>query len=118
VNVAVENELSPRKGVYAGWVQLPEGEIRRSVINIGTNPTFEDADAVSLEAHILDFSGDLYGERIGVFFTQRLRDERRFPSADDLVAAIQEDIQDARALLKTPAVSIPGDGMTRGGPRG
>jgi riboflavin kinase/FMN adenylyltransferase len=106
-NVDPENEIAPRKGVYAGWARLPDGKIWKAVINIGTNPTFERADAMSLEVHILDgFSGDLYGQRIGVLFTQRLREEKSFPSVDALVAAIRHDIQEALELLGAPASSI------------
>jgi len=105
-NVAPENEILPRGGVYAGWVQLPDLQIHPTVINIGTNPTFEKADAVSLEAHLLDFSGDIYGQRIRVHFTQRLRNELRFASVDELVQAIHHDIEEARQLLREPAIAI------------
>jgi riboflavin kinase/FMN adenylyltransferase len=102
-NVESDNEITPRKGVYAGWACLPDDTVHRAVINIGTNPTFEKAAVLSLEVHLLDWSGDLYGQRIGVLFTQRLRDERRFDSAEDLVAAIRNDIAEARQLLLAPA---------------
>jgi riboflavin kinase/FMN adenylyltransferase len=105
-NVDPVNEILPRKGVYAGWAHLESGVVFKAVINIGTNPTFEKADVLSLEAHLLDFSGDLYGKRVGIHFTQRLREERRFASVNDLVAAIHGDIADARVLLKEPAISI------------
>jgi riboflavin kinase/FMN adenylyltransferase len=107
-NVASENEILPKRGVYAGWARLPDdGRILKSVINIGTNPTFEKAAVMTLEAHLLDFSGDLYGKRLEVFFTQRLRDERRFTSVDELVEAIHADIADARQLLRQPALDLP-----------
>jgi riboflavin kinase/FMN adenylyltransferase len=105
-NVTPDNEVLPRRGVYAGWVRLADRQVHRAVVNIGTNPTFEKADALSLEAHLLDFSGDIYGQQIGVHFTQRLRDERRFSSVDELLAAIHGDIEDARQLLRTPAISL------------
>jgi riboflavin kinase/FMN adenylyltransferase len=105
-NVGPRNEILPRKGVYAGWARLESGEIHRAVINIGTNPTFEKAAVLSLEAHLLDFHHDLYGQRIGIHFTQRLRDEKRFSSPDELVQAIHDNIAEARLLLKTPAVSL------------
>lgn len=105
-NVDPVNEILPRKGVYAGWARLDSGVVFKAVINIGTNPTFEKADVLSLEAHLLDFSGDLYGKQIGIHFTQRLREERRFSSVDELVAAIHGDIAEARVLLREPAISI------------
>jgi riboflavin kinase/FMN adenylyltransferase len=109
-NVATDNEILPRKGVYAGWARLPDGTVHRAVINIGTNPTFEKADVLSLEAHLLDCSLDLYGQRLGIHFTQRLREEQRFGSVDELVEAIHADIADAREILKEPAVTVAPDG--------
>jgi riboflavin kinase/FMN adenylyltransferase len=106
-NVAAENEIIPRKGVYAGWARLPDGTVLPAVTNIGTNPTFEKADVLSLEVHILDYSGDLYGQRLGVVFTQRLREEKRFNSVDELLEAIRDDIREARQILRAPAISLP-----------
>jgi riboflavin kinase/FMN adenylyltransferase len=60
------------------------------VTNIGCNPTF-GGDALSVEVHILDFSGDLYGKPIRVHFVQRLRSERRFSGVEELAARIRED---------------------------
>jgi riboflavin kinase / FMN adenylyltransferase len=105
-NVEPENEITPRKGVYAGWARLPDGAIAKAVISIGTNPTFEKTALMSLEVHILGYSGDLYGQRLGVLFTQRLRDERSFPSVDALLTAIRHDIDEALQLLQSPAASI------------
>lgn len=106
-NVDPVNEVLPKRGVYAGWARLPDGQVLKSVINIGTNPTFEKAAVMTLEAHLLDFDGDLYDKRLGVYFTQRLRDEQRFTSVDELVAAIHSDIADARELLREPALVLP-----------
>jgi len=98
-NIQMDNEILPRRGVYAGRVRHPDGRVLEAVINIGTNPTFEKAAILSFEVHVLDFSEDLYGERLEVLFTQRLRDEQRFGSVDELVAAIHEDIAVARQVL-------------------
>ena len=98
-NIHMDNEILPRRGVYAGRVRHPDGRIIPAVINIGTNPTFEKAAVLSFEVHLLDFSEDIYSQRLVVMFTQRLRDERRFGSVDELVAAIGEDITVARELL-------------------
>lgn len=106
-NVAAENEIVPRKGVYAGWAKILDGRVLPAVTNIGTNPTFEKADVLSLEVHLLDFSGDLYGQRLGVVFTQRLRDEKRFNSVEELLEAIRYDIREARQILRAPAISLP-----------
>lgn len=99
-NIEMTNEILPRRGVYAGRVRLPDGQVAQAVINIGTNPTFEQAAVFSFEVHILDYAGDLYGQRLAVQFTQRLRDEQRFSSVEQLVAAIAEDIKVARQILE------------------
>lgn len=106
-NVNPVNEVLPKRGVYAGWARLAGGDILKAVINIGTNPTFEKAAVMTLEAHLLDFAGDIYGQQVGVYFTQRLRDEKRFCSVDELIEAIHADITDARALLHEPALELP-----------
>jgi len=109
-NVEPENEIVPRRGVYAGWACLPDRTVKQAVINVGTNPTFETSDVMTLEAHILDWTGELYGMRLGVLFTQKLREERRFSSVEELVAAIQHDMVEARQLLRAPVRSVPGPG--------
>ena len=76
-------------GVYAVTVLYQE-KIYHAVANIGNNPTFDGCDR-RLEVHILDFSGDLYGAEIMVSFYERIRDEKRFSSIDDLIHQIAED---------------------------
>lgn len=105
-NLELADELVPKLGVYAVWVEVPGhgGESVRvlpGVANIGTNPTFEGS-AMSVEAHLLDFSGDLYGTGIIVHFVQRIRDERRFSGPEELVARIRTDVQLARGILGQP----------------
>lgn len=84
-------------GVYAVMVTVDDQEIP-GVANIGMNPTFS-INRRTLEAHLFDFSGDLYGQRLTVKFVQHLRGERKFPSIEELVTQIQEDAKQARALL-------------------
>jgi riboflavin kinase/FMN adenylyltransferase len=98
-NVEPDNEVLPLRGVYVGRALLPGGGLLPAVINIGTNPTFEKAARMTLEVHLLDYDGDLYGETLGVSFVRRLRDELRFSSVDNLVKAIREDIAVARSVL-------------------
>jgi riboflavin kinase/FMN adenylyltransferase len=77
-----------------------EGKIYGGVCNVGVKPTVEAGAAVVAEAHLLDFDGrDLYGEPIRLAFLERLRDERRFPSIDELRAQIARDVERARAAL-------------------
>lgn len=103
-NLAPADELVPKTGVYAVWVDIG-ARILPGVTNIGCNPTF-GGDALSVEVHILDFSGDLYGKPIRVHFVQRLRSERRFSGVEELAARIREDIRLGRSILATPEARI------------
>ncbi|MFZ5450550.1 MAG: bifunctional riboflavin kinase/FAD synthetase [Thermodesulfobacteriota bacterium] len=96
-NIRPENELLPATGIYAVRVRRGD-EVLPGAANIGTCPTFENEE-FSLEVHILDFEGELYGETLGVEFVARLREERRFPSFADLAAQIHTDIAAAREAL-------------------
>jgi riboflavin kinase/FMN adenylyltransferase len=100
-NVEVPNQVClPADGVYAGWYERPSGSVHQCAINIGRRPTFyEHADHSLLEAHLLDFDDDLYGERAEVRFAHFLRSERKFDGIDALVAQLKHDIEHARALL-------------------
>jgi riboflavin kinase / FMN adenylyltransferase len=98
-NVAPENDIIPGRGVYAGHTILKNGESYLAVINVGTSPTFNKTDRLTIEAHLLDYDGHLVGQTIDVAFAKRLRREKRFASADELVKAIRNDIAVARDLL-------------------
>ncbi|WP_018084389.1 bifunctional riboflavin kinase/FAD synthetase [Desulfurispora thermophila] len=90
--------LVPANGVYAVKIRLGK-EIYPGVANIGTKPTFHAAGSErTFEVHILDFAGDIYGERVRVFFRRRLRGEQRFASVDQLVEQIHRDIALTREL--------------------
>jgi riboflavin kinase/FMN adenylyltransferase len=92
--------LVPADGIYAGWYQRPDGTTYRAAISRGRRPTFHPDGARSvLEACLLDFEGDLYGERARVRFVSRLRDEQRFDSPDELIAQMARDVATARELL-------------------
>ncbi len=99
-NVKVWSEqIIPANGVYAGWARIGE-ESFQAATNIGTRPTFS-GDAVTIEAHLLDFDRDIYGERIELSFEQRLRPEQKFSGLDALMKQIQADIAAARRSLKS-----------------
>jgi riboflavin kinase/FMN adenylyltransferase len=100
-NVEVPNAMChPADGVYAGWYVRPDGSVHPCAINLGRRPTFyEHADHSLLEAHLLDFSGDLYGEPARVRFQSFLRSERKFDGIDALVAQLKHDIESARRVL-------------------
>ena len=96
-NITLQDELCPKTGVYAVTVECL-GQKFKGVANIGYSPTFDDLQ-FTVEVHILDFSGDLYGKEIRVNFIERLRDEIRFNSIEELSDQIQKDIQHAREIL-------------------
>lgn len=85
-----ESLLVPPDGVYAGWSRQ-----RRAAVSIGTNPHFDGVERRA-EAHLLDFDGDLYGERLIVEIWSPIREQRRFDSLEELVAAIGEDVERTR----------------------
>ena len=96
-NLDVRPELLvPANGIYAGST----GE-HRAAISIGTNPHYGGRER-RVEAHLLDFAGDLYGRRLVVELWQRLRDERAFDTEDDLVAQIARDVESTRRAESPP----------------
>jgi riboflavin kinase/FMN adenylyltransferase len=98
-NVSVDDRLMiPATGVYAARVHWDSGN-RGSVVNVGTRPTFENRTQPVVEAHILDFDGDLYGRQLEVEFVERLRPEERFENAEALIAQMKRDAIQARAVL-------------------
>jgi riboflavin kinase/FMN adenylyltransferase len=92
----------PKRGVYATTVILPDGDTRGGMMNIGRRPTFDEMD-VTVEVHLLDYEGDLYGETLSVQFLQRLRDEQKFESADALAAQLSEDERRCRTVVEAMA---------------
>ena len=99
-NVAVARCCLPADGIYAGTFRAADGVERMSALSLGRRPTFyESADASLLEAHVLDFEGDLYGQAASVRFVRRLRGELKFDSVETLVAQIAQDVDEARRLL-------------------
>jgi riboflavin kinase/FMN adenylyltransferase len=101
-NVAVPPDiLLPADGIYAGWYERPGGESHAAAISLGRRPTFyDDAESSLLEAYLLDFDGDLYGEPAKVRFVTRLRDELKFDSVDALIAQMAKDVEAARRSLE------------------
>lgn len=96
-NLHLQDELCPKTGVYAVTVELMKKRFK-GVANIGYSPTFDD-HLYTIEVHILDFDGDIYGEKIRVNFVQRIRDEVKFSDLPQLSNQIKEDVQTARGLL-------------------
>jgi riboflavin kinase / FMN adenylyltransferase len=105
-NVAVPPGMAlPLVGIYAGWYSRPDGSRHEAAISVGYRPTYYSyADGSEpgpplLEAHLLDFDGDLYGERARVSFVERLRDEVRFDSDDELIDQMERDVEQTRLVL-------------------
>jgi len=99
-------KLIPKVGVYAARVALDEETERRpAMVNVGRRPTFDEED-VRVEAHLLNFEGDLYGQQLRVEFAQRLRDERRFDGPDALAEQLSRDKARCGHIL-TPSYEHP-----------
>ena len=110
-NIAPESarKLVPAPGVYAAVASLPGGEELPAMVNIGSNPTVGgDAGRQTMEAHIIGFDGNLYGQMVRLGFAARLRDERRFPSVEALAAQLRAD----REAVLGMGVTAPGNVST------
>jgi riboflavin kinase/FMN adenylyltransferase len=103
-NLAPENEVLPAAGVYTGRLRVLDADDPRAgawlrvVTNVGLRPTFQ-GETLRAEAHVIDWSGDLYGRRVEISFLRRLREEKRFDGVAALRAQIAEDVARARELL-------------------
>lgn len=96
-NLALPQRLQlPADGVYGGWYQARAGELHLAAINLGRRPTFYAEGTRLLEAYLLDFDGDLYGDDARVRFGMRLRDELKFDSVDELVEQMHADVDAVR----------------------
>lgn len=115
-NLAVGPEqLLPRWGIYAGWAFDPEGrwsgEPRPAVASVGVRPTITVSGEDRVEIHLLDWQGDLYGERLAFRFVDWIRPEVHFPDLATLRQAIEQDLREVRARLSgRPTTSSLRDG--------
>jgi len=107
VNLEMEpGRVLPGDGIYAGWVEVGDqprpkrGQRYAAAINLGVRPTFEaDEPQRTVEAYLLDFESQIYGQTVGLTFVERLRPESRFESADELVEQIARDVIATRRVL-------------------
>jgi riboflavin kinase/FMN adenylyltransferase len=97
-NLAPENGLLPPPGVYVTRARLAEGSMP-AVTNVGMRPTFGPSNRLTIEAHLLDYEGDLYGRRMDLEFLGKLRDEIGFSSPEELAAQIRRDVAQAKAFF-------------------
>lgn len=100
-NLDLHHELHPPAGVYAAFALL-DGSLRPAVVNVGRKPTF-GGNEETVEAHLLDPCGDLYGRDLEIFFLERLRDEQSFPTPEALRTQIAIDAARARAVTAAAA---------------
>lgn len=103
-NIKPINEVIPQDGVYATFVDLGCA-LYRGLTNIGKNPTF-GGNQRFVETYILDFSGDLYGKIIAIYFVKRLRGEKKFDTIEDLKKAITKDVEEGRKYLEWERLSF------------
>lgn len=99
-NIALGRHLEPARGVYAITARLPDGTERKGAANIGRRPTVNEGPESRLEAHLFDFTGDLYGVELAVALHAYIRPERKFAGLDALKEQIAADAAEARRLLK------------------
>lgn len=107
-NLDTPYEVIPAVGVYAVYTLIGGNRWHEAVVNVGYNPTFDRNDLI-VEVHLLDTEQDIYGQEIEVFFIDRLRDETRFDSVEELKAQIEKDISKAKeifAITKRPESSL------------
>ena len=97
-NLLPQGDKPLPQGVFVAEVQYPRSGVLQAVAHIGPRPTFAEA-ALVIELHILDFTGDLYGQTLQVALVKKLRDQRAFACPDELVGQIRRDIHQARALF-------------------
>ena len=106
-NLSVSSgKILPASGIYAGraWV---DGQPWGAATNIGTRPTFDEQETkIYLEAYLLDYSGDLYGQTISLEFIERLRAEVRFPDIQTLIEQINQDVVQTREILALSSVRL------------
>jgi riboflavin kinase/FMN adenylyltransferase len=103
-NLAGIATLLPAAGVYAARAVLPDGRVHAAAVHIGPNASFGET-ALSVEAHLIGFAGDLYDSPLDVDFLARLRDTRRFDAIDDLLAQMRSDVEAAARIAAPPATA-------------
>jgi riboflavin kinase / FMN adenylyltransferase len=98
--------IQPGHGIYVARAAWDE-EVRCAAVNVGVRPTFKTDLVVLVEAYLLDWSGDLYGEQLTIEFLARLRGERRFDSVDALIEQMHRDVEDARRVYAAHSATVP-----------
>src|SRR5262249_7851486 len=98
-NLERTTTVIPADGVYAAVARTQDGESWMAAVNVGGNPTFGE-HARKIEAHLLDFEGDLYGQGLAVEFVERLRETKRFGGVRELVEQLRRDVERVREIFE------------------
>ena len=99
-NISVDTEIAvPADGVYAAWYLLKDGTRKLAAVNIGKRPTFSDSHMSVVEAHILDFDDDLYGDNAVLVFEKRIRPEKKFAGLKEFQQQLEIDLAEIRETL-------------------
>lgn len=101
-NIRTDKDLIPASGVYAVKVKLDD-TFYDGACNIGNNPTFDNNDT-TIEVFVFDFSGNLYGQELRIYFFERIRDQHKFTGIDELKNAIDRDVAKCREILARSAL--------------
>jgi len=118
LNIHPEGELWPGDGVYVTRTELRSSfQTFDSVTNVGTRPTLYENSATSVESFVLDFSQDVYGEEVRLYFLERIRDERKFDSVEELAEQISLDVEFARGWFRRNPCG-PGGSLAQSEPDG
>ncbi len=102
-----KDKLLPPSGIYAG-IACYKGHTYPAAINIGYNPTVSSDKVLKTEVHLIGFNGDLYGEKLRVIFIEKIRDEKKYDSLDELKSAISADIKKVKRLVSEVKVNCFG----------
>ena len=98
-NIFTDGGMHPLPGVYAAWATTEAGQRHLSVVNVGVRPTFGASEAITVEAHLLDHTEDLYGQSLRLSMARRIRSEIAFDGVEQLKAQIAQDIEEGRSIL-------------------
>lgn len=101
-NIVTRTEMLPSDGIYATFLEADQ-RLWSSVTNIGVNPTFGGGPR-TIESYIFDFSGDLYGRSVKLFFVKKIREEKKFPTPEDLVGQMKKDVLGAQEILNQVSI--------------
>jgi riboflavin kinase / FMN adenylyltransferase len=107
-----EDVILPAPGIYAGMATADGIPPTPVALSIGVRPTFQDAGDLRVEGHLIDFDGDLYGRTMKLSFLERLRDEVRFDSAEELIAQMRKDVARTREVVKRYLAGFAGTSVT------